>query len=255
MEGMEKKEAKKIEIRFDASFFAGLILGALGAYTAITLIFGGVGGLNLGGNVKTLKKVADTGTTGDSAAAPTQANIPDVTSEDYIRGDVNAAISIVEYSDTECPFCKRFHETLKTVLEKNAGKVNWVYRHFPLATLHSKAPKEAEALECAGELGGNDVFWKYTDRLYEITPSNDGLAETQLPEIAKYVGLDVNKFNDCLSSGKMASVVQKQYDDAVASGGRGTPYSIIIGPNGESTPISGALPESDVQKAIDAYAK
>ena len=83
-----------------------------------------------------------------------------VTSEDHIRGDINAPVKIVEYSDTECPFCKRFHTTMQEVYNEygKTGKVAWVYRHFPLDQLHSKARKEAEATECAAELGGNDKF-------------------------------------------------------------------------------------------------
>ena len=93
-----------------------------------------------------------------------------VTSKDHIRGNPNADITIVEYSDTECPFCKQFHQTMKQIIAEygDSGKVAWVYRNFPLDQLHPKARKEAEALECANELGGNDKFWEYTDRLYEM---------------------------------------------------------------------------------------
>ncbi len=84
-----------------------------------------------------------------------------ITSKDHIRGNPDAPVKIVEYSDTECPFCKRFHTTMKEVMDEYGkdGKVAWVYRHFPLDQLHSKARKEAVALECANEQGGNDKFW------------------------------------------------------------------------------------------------
>jgi protein-disulfide isomerase len=120
--------------------------------------------------------------------------------------------------------------------------------------LHSKAPKEAEALECAGELGGNDGFWKFLDRLNEVTPGNDGLDPAQLPIIAKFVGINVDKFNTCYSSGKFAAKVQQQYDDAVKSGGRGTPYSVLVG-KGQQIPLSGALPQDQLQAAIDSLLK
>src|SRR3989344_8831460 len=125
-----------------------------------------------------------------------------VTAEDHIRGDINAPVKIVEYSDTECPFCKRFHNTMKQVVAEYGSQVAWVYRHFPLDSLHEKARKEAEATECAAELGGNEKFWAYLDRLMEVTPSNDGLDSAELPKIAAYVCLDVTQFNTCLSSGK-----------------------------------------------------
>ena len=87
---------------------------------------------------------------------------------DHIRGNPNADIVFVEFSDTECPFCKRFHATMQQILAEfgKSGKVAWVYRQFPIVQLHSKAPKESEALECAAELGGNIKFWEYIDRVF-----------------------------------------------------------------------------------------
>ncbi|HEY4487709.1 MAG TPA: thioredoxin domain-containing protein [Candidatus Paceibacterota bacterium] len=176
-----------------------------------------------------------------------------VEAADHIRGDRNAPVKIVEYSDTECPFCKRFHETMNQIMSEygESGKVAWVYRHFPLDALHTKADKEAEALECAGELGGNEVFWRYADRLFEVTPSNDGLDEAELPRIAQFVELDVKKFNACLSSGKYAEHVEEDTQNAQATGGNGTPWSIIVAPNGKKYPLSGAQPYEAVKQLID----
>jgi len=176
-----------------------------------------------------------------------------VTPEDHIRGDINAPVKIVEYSDTECPFCKRFHETMQQVIDgygKN-GKVAWVYRHFPLDQLHSRARKEAEATECAGGLGGNDKFWAYLDRLMEITPANNGLDPAELPKIAEYVGLDKTKFNECLSSGKYAQKIEEHVQNAVATGGNGTPWSVVIGKNGKKYPLNGAQPYESVKQLIE----
>jgi len=164
-----------------------------------------------------------------------------VQSDDHILGNPNAEIVIVEYSDTECPYCKQFHSTMHQVIDKYGanGDVAWIYRHFPLTQLHPKAAKQAEALECAAELGGNDVFWTYTDRLYEITPSNNGLEMTLLPEIAEEAGLDRVEFEACLDSGKYAGKVQGDFDEVIAAGGRGTPHSIIL-IEGEQIPLEGA---------------
>ena len=174
-----------------------------------------------------------------------------VTEKDWVKGNRDAKISVVEYSDTECPFCKRHHPTMQQLVAEYDGKVNWVYRHFPLTQLHPKAPKEAEATECAGELGGNTAFWKYIDRLFEITPANNGLDPAELPKIAQYVGLDVKKFEACLNSGKYAQHVTDDENDAVAAGGRGTPYSVILGAQGQKVPIPGALPYASVKQLID----
>ena len=176
-----------------------------------------------------------------------------VDSTDHIRGNPNAQITIVEYSDSECPFCKRFHETMKQVMDEygKTGKVAWVYRNFPLDQLHPKARNEAIALECAGDQGGNDPFWAYTDRLYEVTPSNNGLDPVELQNIAKYIGLNMTQFNACLTSGKFTKHVEDDVQNAAATGGNGTPWSIVIAKNGKKYPLSGAQPYSAVKQLID----
>ena len=95
---------------------------------------------------------------GDSGTALLLDKIKPVAAMDHIRGDAKAPVKVVEFSDPECPFCKRFHDTMREVVKAYDGKVAWVYRHFPLDSLHSKARKETEAMECAAELGGNDKF-------------------------------------------------------------------------------------------------
>ena len=186
----------------------------------------------------------------DLAAAAVE-NVEPVTASDHILGDPNAPVKIVEFSDPECPFCKRFHETMHQVVQDYNGQVAWVYRHFPLDSLHSKARKEAEATECAAELGGNEKFWSYIDRLFEITPSNNNLDLALLPQIAEDIGLDRIKFEACLENGKYAKHVQDDFEDAINSGGQGTPYSIIIASNGQKFELSGAQPYSAVKTIID----
>ena len=180
-----------------------------------------------------------------------------ITSSDHILGNPNADLIIVEYSDTECPYCKVFHNTLKRVMNEYGkdGKVAWVYRHFPIDQLHSKARKEAEATECAFEQGGNEKFWEYINTLYDTTNSNNSLDASELPKIAKSVGLDVDAFNTCLSSGKYADKVEADYQDAIKAGGRGTPNSIIISKDGTKTNIEGAQPYENLKNIIDALLK
>ncbi len=114
------------------------------------------------------------------AKQPLPIQVRPISPDEHILGNVNAKIIIVEYSDLECPFCKVFHTTMHQVVEKNNGDVAWVYRHYPITQLHSKAFHEAEATECAWEQGGNETFWKYTDRIFEITQSNNRLDESEL---------------------------------------------------------------------------
>ena len=177
-----------------------------------------------------------------------------VSPDDHILGNPNADLVIVEYSDPECPFCKSFHRTMKTILNtygKN-GKVAWVYRQFPLDSIHPKSRKEAEAIECAAELGGNQKFFEYLDGLFAVTPSNNGLDLTELPNIAERVGLDRKKFETCLASGKYAAKIEANYQDGLAAGVDGTPYSVIISKDGTKTPIHGAQPLSVVDQMIQS---
>lgn len=184
-------------------------------------------------------------------------NIKPVSEKDHILGDPKAPVKLVEFSDLECPFCKRFHPTMQQVMQEYGqdGRVAWVYRHFPLDSLHSKARKEAEATECAQELGGNAKFWEYVDRMFEITPSNDRLDLQKLPQIAQDVGLAREEFEICLESGKYGQHIEDDYQDAVKSGGRGTPYSVVIAQNGKKFPVSGAQPYSAVKAVIELALK
>lgn len=178
-------------------------------------------------------------------------NMKAVGADDHIRGNPDAPVKIVEYSDTECPFCKRFHETMKQVTAEDGDQVAWVYRHFPLDSLHTKARSEAVALECANELGGNDAFWAYADRLFAVTPSNDGLDPAELPKIAGYIGLDTAAFTACASSDRYDAHIQSDLDNATATGGNGTPWSIIVGKNGKMYPLSGAQPYESLKQLIE----
>jgi len=187
---------------------------------------------------------------------PTPANIAltAITDKDYYKGGKNAKITIVEFSDTECPFCKRFHMTMNEVIKKYGDKVKWVYKHAPLDSLHSKARKEAQAVECAGDQGGNDGYWKYLDKLLEVTPSNNGLDEAQLPQIAQDVGLNRKKFEECLASEKFKDKIQNQLKEAEAAGMNGTPYSVIVAGD-QKIPLNGALPTAQITSIIDSLLK
>ncbi len=200
------------------------------------------------------------GGSGGSVASNSEANavestnIAPVSAEDHIRGNPDAALVIVEYSDLECPFCKVFHNTMRQIMSEYDGKVAWVYRHFPIPQLHHKAPHEAEASECAAELGGNIAFWQFVDEVFKRTNSNDSLDPAELPKIAGDIGLDTVKFNSCLSSGKYTEAIQKSAEAAVEAGARGTPYSVIISGD-QKVVINGAEPIESVRAKIDSLLK
>ncbi len=181
-----------------------------------------------------------------------------VTAKDHIKGNPNAPVMVVEYSDYECPFCKRFHDTMNQVMDEQgeSGEVAWVFRHFPLDQLHSKARPVAIASECANEQGGNDSFWKFTDRYMELTLSNDRTPiETVIPKIVNELGLNESDFQTCFDSGKFNDHVQEDLENAIQTGGRGTPWSVVIAPNGKTFPLNGAQPLAAVNQLIDIAVK
>ncbi len=193
----------------------------------------------------------------DAAAPQGAVTLDPVTEKDHLLGNPKAKVIIVEYSDTECPFCKVFHQTMNRVMNEygSGGQVAWVYRQFPIAGLHPKAHKESEASECANKLGGNTKFWEYLNRMIEITPSNNGLDLAKLPEIAKEVGLDVTAFNTCLSNGETAKIVDDGIASATKAGAQGTPYSLVVVDGKIVGSINGAQPYETVKAQIDELLK
>ena len=190
------------------------------------------------------------------AAINTKVSLDPVTAADHIIGNPQAQIVIVEYSDTECPFCKNFHETMNKVMADYGedGKVAWVYRHFPLP-FHTKAPKEAEATECVNKLGGNEKFWEYLNKIFVVTPANNGLDPAELPKLAVAIGIDEEAFTTCLASGEMKSIVDAGTASGNKAGVGGTPHSLIVVKGKVVDTIDGAQPYAAVKAQIDALLK
>ncbi|HLC73823.1 MAG TPA: DsbA family protein [Candidatus Nanoarchaeia archaeon] len=171
-------------------------------------------------------------------------------SSDPVLGDPNAPISIIEYSDFECPFCERaYSNTIASLKESDAfknGEINLIYRHFPLNNIHPKAQKAAEASVCAQK---QSKFWEYHDTLFE---NQNALAVDDLKSYASDLGLNQAKFDSCLDNGEAKDKVDKDLISATASGGTGTPYFIILNKETEkTTSISGAVPYSQIESAIE----
>lgn len=173
---------------------------------------------------------------------------------DHIYGNPDAPISLIEYSDFECPYCKRFHPTAKATVEASDGQVNWVYRHFPLGFHNPLAQKEAEASECAGEVGGNDGFWRYTDAVYARTRSNGkGFPLDGLVPLAGELGLDQAKFEECFESERFAERVNEDLEEGQAAGISGTPGNILLdNRSGRVRVVSGAVSLARLRSEIDA---
>jgi len=163
-----------------------------------------------------------------------------ITQADHVRGDFNAPITILEYSDFQCPFCDDFHLTMVELIDKYPGQVRWVYRHFP-SGFHEFAQQAAEASECAAD---QDKFWEYSDVLF----SNQGIISADyFSQVASQIGLDEGQFNDCLDSGKYTTMVQDQFQDGINNGVQGTPGNFL---NGQA--LGGALPIEAIESIIES---
>ncbi len=171
---------------------------------------------------------------------------------DHVYGNPDAAITLVEYSDFECPFCKRFHPTVIQLMEDNGDKLRWVYRHFPLAIHNPGAQKQAEAVECVAELQGNDAFWKFTHAIYERTQAGGtGFPLENMRPMAEEFGVDGDAFAECVDSNRMAARVKEDHQDGAAIGISGTPAGILINRQGKAHFIFGALPVEELQAMMD----
>jgi len=156
------------------------------------------------------------------------------------KGSATAPVTVVEFTDFHCPFCKQVQPTLDQLLTKYAGKVKLVYRDFPIDQLHPQARRAHEAARCANDQG---KFWPYHDRLYATAPKG---SPEDLKAYAQEVGLDLPAFEQCFNSRKYQAAVQQDEDAGVRAGVTGTPAFFI---NGRL--LSGAQPLESFARLID----
>lgn len=227
-------------------FFMGLFLGlAISSTIALTSVLGmvwkGKTVFAAGTNPTPTPTAANPTPSAPTPSAPA-APVKAVSSSDHIIGAKNAKVTLIEYSDFECPFCKRHFDTVKSALRDFPNDVRLVFRHYPLS-FHQNAQKEAEASECAAKLGGNDAFWKMHDKIFTETTSNGtGFALEKLGPAAKEIGLNQAAFQKCLDSGEMAAKVAADTASGNDSGVEGTPATFVNG-----TLVSGAIPYEGAQ--------
>ncbi|MEN9626446.1 MAG: hypothetical protein RL557_774 [archaeon] len=166
--------------------------------------------------------------------------------DDPVLGNADAPVTIVEFSDYQCPFCGRFwSETLPQLKKEyiDTGKAKLVFRDFPLSDIHPDAQKASEAAECARKVGGETAYWKMHDKLFEY---QQALSVTDLKKYAKELGLSAS-FDSCLDSGEMAAEIAHDQQDGARYGVDGTPAFFVNG-----KPLMGAQPFSAFKQAIDA---
>jgi len=194
----------------------------------------------------------------------TAANVDVSVDDDAVLGDANAPVTIIEFSDYQCPFCRKFWtETYSQIKSEyiDTGKVKLVFRDFPLASLHPVAQASAEAAECVREKGGDSAYFKYHDKVFSEQNILDSgnkngpvtktvtYTENDLKKWAKDIGYDIAS---CLDSGKYADEVQQDLADGQIAGFNGTPGFVVMKTDsGQGTPLSGAYPFDAFEQIIE----
>lgn len=194
---------------------------------------------------------ADTGVvagvedTQPTAAAADAAPTVDIVlrDSDHILGDPQAPVTLVEYSDFECPYCARHIPTVEQIMQDYDGQVKLVFRNFPLTSLHEYAQKAAEAAECAG---AQDAFWEMHDKLFAMNEAGT-MSIDNFKAAAGELGLNQSKFDTCLDSGQYTQYVQDQFAEGSQLGVQGTPATFV---NGQL--VSGAVPYASLASIIDS---
>lgn len=149
---------------------------------------------------------------------------------DLATGNTDSDIIVVEYSDTECPFCAQVHPTMKKLQEEYGSKVSFVYRYFPLTQIHPNAFDEARALHCVGEIAGAEKRREYINEIftYKIGKQNMTLPKGGRESLAKNIGIDGKAFDNCMKSTEPGAVVSASTQDGIAAGVEGTPATFIL---------------------------
>jgi protein-disulfide isomerase len=238
-------EGDTISIKKDALWkFSTFVLGAVVIVLAFTA-FGNDDG-SVTGNV-----VAGNNQPPTPSPSADPANIPMVAGadDDAFLGKINAPVTVIEFTDLECPFCERHHSQVYPQIKSqyiDTGKVKYVSRDFPLTSIHPNAQPAAEAAECVREQSDDETYFVFVDKIFD---NQQTLSQDNLRAWANELGFDIAS---CMGSGKYKNEVQQDSQDAQAAGGRGTPFFVVVNSEGEGAPISGAQPFSAFQQAIEA---
>lgn len=199
------------------------------------------------------------GVTQQQPSQPTQqqsAKVQVSVDDDAGKGNKDADVYVIEFSDFQCPFCRRSYTQILTQLESDyidTGKIYFVYRDFPLDSIHPAATLAAQAAECAEDQG---KFWEMHNKIFdEQNKQGQGtvqFSDDDLKTWSKDIGLNTQSFNQCLDSGKYAQEVQKDFQDGVNAGVSGTPTFFIGNPKDGYTAVVGAQPYSVIKQVIDS---
>lgn len=222
----------------------------------IAIVVAGI--LIAGAVVLTNKGVTPTptlGQVGQVEEQPAEKEVPKETyalaKDDHVLGNPSAPVRIIEYSDFQCPYCKKFHPTVKQIMDEygKTGQVALVYRHFPLDSIHPQARPLAIASECVAEQGGDTAFWKAYDMI--MTQETDFNLK-DLSSIARASGVDAAKLQSCVDSNKYDERVTRDFTSGVNAGVQGTPFSFVVHQDGRVEKVGGAYPYANVKAILDS---
>jgi protein-disulfide isomerase len=200
-------------------------------------------------NHHTAAVVADANGTAPQQGTTASANVPAPSSSDHIIGSPTAPIVMIEYSDFQCPYCQMIYPSLKQIQSQSNGQIAWVMREFPLYQIHPNAMPAANAAECIAAQKGNDAFWKFADDDFN-NQANIGVSF--FASEAQNLGVDMTKYNACVTNQTYLSKIQQETADAENSGGNGTPYTVIVNTKtGKQYPVSGAVPLAQLEAVVN----
>jgi protein-disulfide isomerase len=183
-------------------------------------------------------------------------SIPGIETTDWVEGNAQASVVLIEYSDLECPFCKRFHDTRKELVSEYGDRVAFVFRHLPLPS-HLYAKDEAEAASCVGELAGGQAFYGFIDRVFARTVSSGtSFTAAQLSAMASEVGVSKDALARCVDGNQTLGLVENHLQQAQSAGLTSTPSIVVINTkDGTTTLIRGAQPIAAFRATLDKNLK
>lgn len=183
------------------------------------------------------------------AGEPTsEVNVSPVTEADHLRGNAEAPIILIEYSDFQCPFCARIHPDLARIVDESNGGIAWVYRHLPLNSIHPEAMSAAIASECIAKQLGSEGFWQFADAIFA---DQDSMSAAAYVALAGRLGANVQEFSACTVSGEFDERIATHALEASQNGGTGTPFTVVV--KGDlQVPVSGALPYAQLKAVINS---
>lgn len=177
-------------------------------------------------------------------------SIPPVTARDHVFGSPNAPVVLIEYSDFQCPFCARIHPDLKRIVEESNGEVAWVYRHYPLESIHPQAKPAAVAAECIAKQKGSEAFWKFADAIFA---DQSKMNSAEYVALAGQLGANVQQFSSCVANGEFDDLIATQSAEAEQSGGSGTPFTVVMYNGEPAGAFPGALPYAQIKAVINSF--